>query len=68
MFGFKVFLLFWVIAVGGKTSKKGKDFSQKKKKKKRLFLWLVLAFSQIGKICNFKAIGSAVIAILKKLS
>ena len=66
MFGFKVFLLFWVIAVGGKTSKKGKDFSQKKKK--RLFLWLVLAFSQIGKICNFKAIGSAVIAILKKLS
>ena len=36
MFGFKVFLLFWVIAVGGKTSKKGKDFSQKKKKKKKV--------------------------------
>ena len=31
MFNFKVFLLFWVIIAGGKTSKKGKEFSKKKK-------------------------------------
>ena len=30
MFNFKVFLLFWVIAVGVKTSKRGNDFSKKK--------------------------------------
>ena len=32
MFSFKVFLLFWVIIAGGKTSRKGKDFNKKKKK------------------------------------
>ena len=30
MFIFKVFLLFWVIAAGGKSSKKGKYFNKKK--------------------------------------
>ena len=30
MFNFKGFLLFWVILAGGKTNRKGKDFSKKK--------------------------------------
>ena len=30
MFSFKEFLLFWVIATGGKTSRKGKNFNKKK--------------------------------------
>ena len=29
MFSFKMFLLFWVIVAGGKSSKKGKYFSKK---------------------------------------
>ena len=63
MFSFKVFLLFWVITVGGQTSRKGNDFS-----KKRQFLQLVLVFSQMRKFNNVKAAGSAVTAVLKKLS
>ena len=30
MFSFKMFLLFWIIAIGGKSSRKGKYFSKKK--------------------------------------
>ena len=29
MFNFKEFLLFWIIAARGKSSKKGNDFSKK---------------------------------------
>ena len=29
---------------------------------------MVLVFSQIGKVCNFKVAGSVVITVLKKLS
>ena len=63
MFNFKGFLLFWVILAGGKTNRKGKDFS-----KKKIVSLVGFGFSQIRKLCNVKAARSAIIAVLKRLS
>ena len=63
MFSFKEFLLFWVIATAGKTSRKGKDFS-----KKKIASLVGFGFSQIRKFYNVKAARSAIIAVLKRLS
>ena len=63
MFSFKMFLLFLVIASRGKSSRKGKYFS-----KRKLVSFVGFGFNQMWKNSNVKAVGSAVIAFLKKLS
>ena len=46
-----------------RLAKKGKNFS-----KKKIVSLVGFGFGQIRKICNFKAVVSAIIAALKKLS
>ena len=62
MFSFKVFLLFRVRVAGDRVEKKGKHFG-----KKKIVTLVGFGFSQMGKISNAKAAGSAVTSVLKKL-
>ena len=63
MFSFTVFLLFWVRAVGGKSSRQGKYFS-----KRKVVSLVGFGFNQMWKISNAQVARSAVTSVLKKLS